>query len=73
MDRFWGTTLRKQSIWRGDGGAVPNSAMCSVMQDRGVVVPAKTWSNSICMLPPAPIAWRPSALSPWVLKGSFSW
>lgn len=32
MDKFWGTALRKQSVWRGNGGMEPNLTTCSIMQ-----------------------------------------
>lgn len=76
MDKFWGTALQKQSVWRGDGGMEPNLTTCSC-KDREMLLPAlsKARSNGIHTLPASPgpsiyLYSDPSGV-PWALKYLF--
>lgn len=56
MDKFWGTALWKQSVWRGNGGMEPNLTTCSIMQGQRDASPSseQTRNNSIHTLPASP-------------------
>lgn len=45
MDKFWGTALQKQSVWRGDGGMEPNLTTCSVLQGQRDASPSSEQST----------------------------
>lgn len=79
MDKFWGTALRKQSVWRGDGGTEPKLTTSS--RDREMLLRAKTSTHSLQLLAPhlpllSPI-WDPLGheifvyLTPSLLECSF--
>lgn len=77
MDKFWGTVLQKQSVWRRDGGMEPNLTTCSILQGHRFFsqLRAKTWSNGIHTFPASPgpsiyLYSDPSGV-PWALKYLF--